>query len=136
MSQTSVAASFSGQGEKHSAAALRERIGTAFGRIDWTSLARLDFEPPDRATFRCLDLAYAAGRAGGTAPAWLSAANEVAVDSFLEGLIRWAQIADICAEVLDAHDGLVPGTVDDVIHADSTARRLTEAAIDRMTRTT
>ena len=113
-----------------------ERIGTAFGRIDWTSLARLDFEPPDRATFRCLDLAYAAGRAGGTAPAWLSAANEVAVDSFLEGLIRWAQIADICAEVLDAHDGLVPGTVDDVIHADSTARRLTEAAIDRMTRTT
>ena len=110
-----------------------ERIGTAFGRIDWTSLARLDFEPPDRATFRCLDLAYAAGRAGGTAPAWLSAANEVAVDSFLEGLIRWAEIADICAEVLDAHDGLVPGTVDDVIHADSTARRLTEAAIDRMT---
>ena len=54
-------------------------------RIDWATLGRLDFEPPDRATFRCLDLAYQAGRAGGTAPAWLSAANEVAVEAFLAG---------------------------------------------------
>jgi 1-deoxy-D-xylulose-5-phosphate reductoisomerase len=51
------------------------RIGTAYGRIDWTRLGRLAFEPPDRKTFRCLDLAYEAGRAGGTAPACLSAAN-------------------------------------------------------------
>jgi 1-deoxy-D-xylulose-5-phosphate reductoisomerase len=108
-----------------------DRIGTPFGRIDWTTLTRLDFEPPDRATFRCLDLAYEAGRAGGTAPAWLSAANEVAVDAFLDGLMRWAQIADVCAEVLDAHDGSVPGTVDDVIEADGTARRLAQAVIDR-----
>ena len=108
-----------------------DRIGTPFGRIDWTTLTRLDFEPPDRATFRCLDLAYEAGRAGGTAPAWLGAANEVAVDAFLDGLMRWAQIADVCAEVLDAHDGSVPGTVDDVIEADGTARRLAQAVIDR-----
>jgi 1-deoxy-D-xylulose-5-phosphate reductoisomerase len=54
-----------------------------YGRIDWTSLSRLDFQTPDRKTFRCLDLAYQAGRIGGTAPAWLSAANEVAVEAFL-----------------------------------------------------
>jgi len=62
-----------------------DRIGSPFGGIDWTVLSRLDFETPDRATFRCLDLAYDAGRLGGTAPAWLSAANEVAVDTFLAG---------------------------------------------------
>ena len=107
------------------------RIGTAFGRIDWATLSRLDFEPPDRATFRCLDLAYAAGRAGGSAPAWLSAANEVAVDAFLDGLISWAQIADVCSAVLDAYDGVVPDTVHDVIAADGTARRRAERVIEQ-----
>jgi 1-deoxy-D-xylulose-5-phosphate reductoisomerase len=110
-----------------------DRIGTPFGRIDWTSLGRLDFEPPDRSTFRCLGLAYDAGRVGGTAPAWLSAANEIAVDAFLENRLRWADIADICAAVLDAHDGAVPGTVSDVIEADATARRHAAAAIERLT---
>jgi 1-deoxy-D-xylulose-5-phosphate reductoisomerase len=111
------------------------RIGTPFGRIDWTSLERLDFEPPDRATFRCLDLAYAAGRSGGAAPAWLSAANEIAVDSFLEGLISWPQIADVSAAVLDEYDGATPDTVDEVIAADATARRLARTLIDeRMAR--
>jgi 1-deoxy-D-xylulose-5-phosphate reductoisomerase len=110
-----------------------DRIGTPFGRIDWTSLARLDFEPPDRSTFRCLDLAYQAGRVGGTAPAWLSAANEVAVEAFLENRLRWADIADICAAVLDAHDGAVPATVPDVIEADATARRHATIAIGRLT---
>jgi 1-deoxy-D-xylulose-5-phosphate reductoisomerase len=107
------------------------RIGTAFGRIDWATLSRLDFEPPDRATFRCLDLAYAAGRVGGSAPAWLSAANEVAVDAFLAGLISWAQIADVCAAVLDAHDGAPPDTVHDVIAADGTARRRAQRVIEQ-----
>jgi len=106
------------------------RIGTAFGRIDWSTLSRLDFEPPDRATFRCLDLAYAAGRAGGSAPAWLSAANEIAVDAFLSGLISWAQIADVSAAVLDEYDGAAPDTVQEVIAADATARRLATAAIE------
>ena len=106
------------------------RITTAFGRIDWTSLSRLDFEPPDTATFRCLPLAYEAGRVGGTAPAWLSAANEVAVEAFLAGLISWNQIADVSVAVLDEHDGAVPGTVDDVIAADAQARRLAAAVIE------
>ena len=101
-----------------------DRIGTAFGRIDWTTLSRLDFEVPDRATFRCLDLAYDAGRLGGTAPAWLSAANEVAVDAFLAGNLPWNEIADVCVGVLAMHDGAHPHTVDDVIEADAEARRV------------
>ena len=111
------------------------RIGTPFGQIDWTSLRRLDFEPPDIATFRCLGLAYAAGRAGGTAPAWLSAANEVAVDAFLDGLISWNQIADVSVAVLDAHDGARPDTVDDVIAADAEARRRANHFISTLTGT-
>ncbi len=101
-----------------------ERIRTPFGRIDWGRLDRLDFEPPDRATFRCLDLAYQAGRAGGTAPAWLSAANEVAVDAFLAGSLQWNEIPDVCVDVLAMHDGAIPHTVDDVIEADAAARRI------------
>ncbi len=100
------------------------RIGSPFGRIDWSTLTRLDFEEPDRATFRCLDLAYQAGRAGGTAPAWLSAANEVAVDAFLAGTLRWNEIPDVCVGVLAMHDGATPHTVDDVIEADAQARRI------------
>ena len=62
-----------------------DRLGTAFGAMDWTQALTLSFEPPDRDTFRCLDLAYAAGRLGETAPAWVSAANEVVVEAFLSG---------------------------------------------------
>jgi len=76
-------------------------------------------------------LAYEAGRLGGAAPAWLSAANEVAVDAFLEGLIMWNQIADVCVAVVDEYDGAVPGTVGDVITADATARRLASDVINR-----
>jgi 1-deoxy-D-xylulose-5-phosphate reductoisomerase len=106
------------------------RISTAFGRIDWSQLSRLDFEPPDRETFRCLNLAYAAGRAGGTAPAWLSAANECAVEAFLTGRIRWNQIPDVCVEVLDRHDDHVPGTIEEVIDADARARSVAERILE------
>jgi 1-deoxy-D-xylulose-5-phosphate reductoisomerase len=107
------------------------RIGSPFGAIDWTKLSRLDFEPPDRATFRSLDLAFEAGRVGGTAPAWLSAANEVAVEAFLGGLIRWNSIADVCVGVMERHDGVIPHTVDDVIAADHAARRVAHEVLNR-----
>jgi 1-deoxy-D-xylulose-5-phosphate reductoisomerase len=100
------------------------RITAPFGRIDWATLARLDFEMPDRVTFRCLDLAYDAGRRGGAAPAWLSAANEVAVEAFLAGRIRWSDIAGVVEAVLDRYDtdAVVPATVHDVVEADRIAR--------------
>lgn len=80
-----------------------ERIGTPYGRIDWTELSRLDFAEPDRHTFRCLDLAYRAGRTGGSLPAFLSAANEVAVESFLAGGLCWPDIAAVIEASLDEH---------------------------------
>ena len=98
------------------------RIATPFGRIDWASLRRLDFEPPDTDLFRCLPLAYEAGRRGGTAPAWLSAANEVVVDAFLNGLIPWLSMADVLEVVLDRHDGSMADSVEAVMDTDRRAR--------------
>ena len=100
------------------------RAEAPFGRIDWAGLRRLDFEPPDLDAFECLGLAYAAGRTGGTAPAALSAANEVAVEAFLGGRIRWIDIARVGNAVLERHALSMPSTVDDVIAADHEARRL------------
>ena len=85
-----------------------ERIDTPFGAIDWSAPFELTFEPPDRAVFACLDLAYRAGRQGGAAPAWLNAANEVAVAAFLAGRLPWTGIAEVVADALDAcEDGPV-----------------------------
>jgi 1-deoxy-D-xylulose-5-phosphate reductoisomerase len=111
------------------ALAYPERIATPFGRIDWASLRRLDFEPPDRATFRCLDLAYQAGRLGGTGPAWLNAANEVAVQAFLDGEIRWIEIPEVLDAVLSRHDGNPADAPDVVIMADRRAREVARSIV-------
>ena len=105
------------------------RIGTPFGRIDWGRLGRLDFEQPDTATFRCLPLAYEAGRMGSTAPAWLRAANEVAVEAVLAGRVRWPHIAEICDAVLQRYEPGPDVTVDDVIAADARARLVAATVI-------
>ena len=116
------------------ALAYPERSPTAFGAIDWTTLARLEFEQPDRAAFPCLDLAYDAGRAGGTATATLNGANEVAVDAFLKGQIRWTDIASVIHTVLAGHDVSVPDSVDDVLDADRAGRARANEAVDRCRR--
>lgn len=108
-----------------------DRSAVPSGRIDWSQLSRLDFGPPDTRRFPCLALAYDAARTGGTAPAWLSAANEIAVEAFLAGRIAWTQIADVVAEVLDAHDGASADSVDDVYYADAQARRTATVVVDR-----
>ncbi len=102
-----------------------DRAPRPFGSMDWTAARSLDFEPPDRATFRCLDLAYDAARAGGSAPTWLNAANEVAVAAFLDARIRWLDIAEVLSEVLERHDGGMLTSVEDVLEADRVARILT-----------
>ena len=107
------------------------RISTPFGRIDWTTLSRLDFEAPDRSTFRCLDLAYAAGRAGGTAPAALSAANEVIVEAFLGGRIMWADIARYVERVMERFNVTTPQSEEDVLAADAEGRQLAEEELNR-----
>jgi 1-deoxy-D-xylulose-5-phosphate reductoisomerase len=108
-----------------------DRSTLPFGVIDWTSLRRLDFEVPDRDAFPCLDLAYAAGRAGATAPAWLSAANEVAVEAFLEGLMGWTAIADVLSATLDRWPGSPADSVEAVLAADAAARDCARAVIER-----
>lgn len=107
------------------------RISVPYGRIDWGVLSRLDFEPPDRAAFPCLDLAYAAGRAGGTAPAVLSAANEVAVEAFLAGRIAWSGIAATVESAVQSHTPSTPRDIDDVLAADAEGRRLATEVLSR-----
>jgi 1-deoxy-D-xylulose-5-phosphate reductoisomerase len=119
------------------ALAYPERLPVPFGAIDWTRLSSLEFEEPDRALFPCLDLAYRAGRTGDLAPAWLNAANEVAVAAFLAGRIRWATIAAVVEHTLDGYDGSVAAgtgpaperSVEDVLEADAAARRWAEAVV-------
>ena len=105
------------------------RSNVRFGDIDWLALKRLDFDAPDRATFRCLDLAYHAGRRGGTAPAWLSAANEFAVAAFLDGRLSWWDIAAVIERTMELHDGIEPTSVGDILEADRAARRVAEEVL-------
>ena len=106
------------------ALAYPDRLDLAFGPIDWSELGRLDFEPPDRGAFGCIDLAYEAGRAAETAPAWLNAANEVAVQAFLDGRIGWADIARLLAEALESWPGTKAADAEAVLMADDEARRV------------
>jgi len=99
-----------------------DRVATPFGALDWTSARTLAFEPPDHDAFPCLGLAYAAGRAGGAAPATLNAANEEAVAAFLDGRIAWVDIAAVCAAVLDRAEDRPVADVADVIEADRRGR--------------
>ena len=116
------------------ALAYPDRLATAFGAIDWSALSVLEFEQPDRSVFRCLDLAYRAGRLGDLAPAWLSAANEVAVAGFLGGRIPWSAIADVVEATLERYEPPPPAgspirQIGDVLDADATARRVAEAVV-------
>jgi 1-deoxy-D-xylulose-5-phosphate reductoisomerase len=108
-----------------------DRVDTPFGSIDWATLTRLDFEQPDREAFPCLDLAYEAGRIGGTAPAWLNAANEIAVQAFLDGKIAWRAIARVNAGSLAAHDRAKPLSVADILEADRLAREFAATAVSK-----
>jgi 1-deoxy-D-xylulose-5-phosphate reductoisomerase len=109
-----------------------ERLGSPFGAIDWAELSSLTFELPDRQAFPCLDLAYEAGRLGGTAPAWLNAANEVAVAAFLDRRIGWLAIAEVIAQTLGRWDGAHGATVEEVIDADRAGRLLAGEIIEGM----
>jgi len=110
------------------------RLRSAFGAMDWTQPTTLAFEPPDFETFRCIGLAYAAGRAGGSAPACLNAANEVAVKAFLEGRLSWGGIAEVVADTLGAHVSTKLDSVQDVLTVDAEARSFAEVAVDRRER--
>lgn len=101
-----------------------ERIDSGVSALDLLQVGRLDFEAPDLKRFPCLQMARQAALAGGTAPALLNAANEVAVDAFLDGRIRFTEIASIIEHVLALESPTPVQCLDDVLAADEQARRL------------
>ncbi len=108
-----------------------DRAASPFGALDWSRTQSLTFEPPDRSVFRCIDLAYAAGRSGGSAPAWLSAANEIAVDAFLTGSLVWSGIADVVSETMEGWADDQVDQLEGVLEADAEARATARAIVAR-----
>jgi 1-deoxy-D-xylulose-5-phosphate reductoisomerase len=104
------------------AMACPERINAGVEPLDLFKVGRLDFHPPDFERFRCLQLAYDALEAGGTAPAILNAANEVAVAAFLERRLSFTGIPVLIEETLRAVAAGPEGSLDDVLAADAAAR--------------
>jgi 1-deoxy-D-xylulose-5-phosphate reductoisomerase len=104
------------------ALAYPERVESGVPQLDLGALAALAFEPPDPARFPCLGLAYDALREGGTAPAILNAANEIAVAAFLDGRIGFTEIARACAETLARVPARPVAALDDALAADAEAR--------------
>ncbi|WP_033317436.1 1-deoxy-D-xylulose-5-phosphate reductoisomerase [Novosphingopyxis baekryungensis] len=105
-----------------SALAWPARIETGCGPLDLAAVGRLDFEAPDEDRFPALRLARAALRQGGTAPATLNAANEVAVAAFLGGRIAFLDIAALVERVLDAADIAPPSGLQDIFTVDRSIR--------------
>ncbi|MGP0170527.1 1-deoxy-D-xylulose-5-phosphate reductoisomerase [Pseudomonas sp. NCHU5208] len=101
-----------------------QRIDSGVAPLDLFAVGRLDFQRPDEARFPCLRLAREAAQTGGTAPAMLNAANEVAVEAFLQRRIRFTEIARMIESVLNAQAAQVVEALDVVLAADRQAREL------------
>jgi 1-deoxy-D-xylulose-5-phosphate reductoisomerase len=104
------------------------RMDAPTKRLDLVEIGQLSFERPDEVRFQALGLARQAMRQGGTAPAVLNAANEIAVEAFLAGRLGFLQIAQLVAETLEVAEGRgVLGSAQDlgaVLAADTAARKL------------
>ncbi|RYG30433.1 MAG: 1-deoxy-D-xylulose-5-phosphate reductoisomerase [Burkholderiales bacterium] len=106
-----------------------ERVAGGLQPLDFGKLAKLDFEEPRHADFPALGLARDAGLTGGTLPAVFNAANEVAVDAFIEGRIRFPDIWRVVGETMHAHETAPASSLEALIEADAWARRTAAAAI-------
>ena len=106
-----------------------DRIESGVAGLDLLSQGRLDFEAPDLEAFPCLRLACEAMAAGGTAPAVLNAANEVAVSAFLQGQISFLSIPALVEDALAALPAGPASSLETLLAADAQARRLTQSAI-------
>jgi 1-deoxy-D-xylulose-5-phosphate reductoisomerase len=107
-----------------------ERMTSGVEPLDLPAIAHLGFERPDNRCFPSIELARAAARAGGTAPALLNAANEVAVQAFLERRLNFTGIAAVIDQVLQRLNSCPVTALGDVLEADSAARRLAGALIE------
>lgn len=101
-----------------------ERCASGVAPLDLFSVRRLDFEEPDYDRFPCLRLARDAMAAGGTAPAILNAANEIAVEAFLAGRIRFTSIPKLVDKALSALDARPADSIDTILEDDGRAREL------------
>ena len=108
-----------------------ERIDSGVAPLDLFSVARLDFQRPDEQRFPCLRLAREAAAAGDSAPAMLNAANEVAVAAFLDGRIRYPQIAQLIEDVLSNEPVVPVNELEAVFAADARARELADQWLSR-----
>jgi len=106
-----------------------DRLPSQLPQLGFEKLSKLEFFEPDLEKFPCLRLAYEALREGGTAPAAMSAANEVAVASFLERKIGFMEIPRLIAETLDSHDTQPAQSLEGVLEADAWAREFVSARI-------
>ncbi len=109
-----------------------DRMTSGVPRLDLAKLGRLTFQPVDRDRFPSLDLAYRAGQRGSTYPAVLNAANEVAVNAFLDERIRLTTIPEIVAAVMDEHDPAPTVSAVTLDRADAWARRRAAEIVDEM----
>ncbi len=114
------------------ALAFPERIASGVPQLDLTAMAALQFHQPDFERFPCLALAFDALRAGGTAPALLNAANEVAVQAFLEREIGFRDIDRVIAEVMDAVPHGPAPSIEAVLAQDARARAAAKSVIARL----
>jgi 1-deoxy-D-xylulose-5-phosphate reductoisomerase len=111
-----------------------ERADVDVPRLDLAAVGELAFEQPDLETFACLRLAIEAGRAGGTAPCVLNAADEVAVAAFLDGKVGFTAIPAAIERVLATMPALQPTHFDDLFAVDEEARRRTEEEVGGLAR--
>lgn len=111
------------------ALAYPERIASGVEPLDLFAVALLNFERPDLARFPCLALAYRALKEGGSAPATLNAANEVAVQAFLDKKIGFTAIPEIIERVMNQSPATMANSLTDIVKADGAAREKAEAAI-------
>jgi len=107
-----------------------DRIGSGVQSLKLAAVRQLEFEPPDLDRFPSLELARAAARTGGTAPALLNAANEVAVQAFLDRRLNFTGITAVIDKVLQQLEARPAGSLNDVLDADARARRLAMAFIE------
>lgn len=106
-----------------------ERVRNTLEPLDFTRLGSLEFEAPRSADFPALDLARRAGEKGGTLPAVLNAANEVAVAAFIARRISFPGIWEVVAEVMDAHPVIAHPSLEEILAADAEARGQAAVAV-------
>lgn len=107
------------------------RVTSAFGQIDWDNLGPLTFEKPDNKRFPALELAYETAQTGGTAPAIFNAANEVAVEAFLNRTIKFTDISDMIYNTLKKMNIVTNPGLEDILEADSQAREVSLSILEK-----